>query len=79
MIRLCLLLLLLAAPVHAQVATVRTGEHDIFSRIVVEAPGSTDWRFGRTDDGLDARRVLEQPGQHNALACHAVFFGQLLD
>lgn len=53
MIRLCLLLLLLAAPVQAQVATVRTGEHDIFSRIVVEAPGSTDWRFGRTDDGYE--------------------------
>ncbi|MES2665739.1 MAG: hypothetical protein V4712_06530 [Pseudomonadota bacterium] len=55
MIRFCLVFMLLALPVHAQVATVRTGEHDIFSRIVVEAPDSTDWQFGRTDDGYELR------------------------
>ncbi len=54
MIRLWFVLFLMAAsPVFAQVATVRSGEHDVFSRIVVEAPTAVDWQFGRTDDGYE--------------------------
>lgn len=52
--RLALVLALFAAfPAGAEVARVRGGEHDDFTRLVVEADGSGDWRFGRSDDGYE--------------------------
>lgn len=52
--RLALVLALFAAfPAGAEVARVRGGEHDDFTRLVVEANGSGDWRFGRSDDGYE--------------------------
>lgn len=38
-------------PALAEVALVRGGEHPDFTRIVVEATQTGDWRLGRTDDG----------------------------
>lgn len=42
---------LAGAPALAEVAVVRGGEHPDFTRIVVEATQTGDWRLGRTDDG----------------------------
>ncbi len=54
MIRVLLMVfMLMASPLLAQVATVRSGEHDVFSRLVIEAPNTKDWQFGRTDDGYE--------------------------
>jgi hypothetical protein len=44
-------LILLASPGLSQTARVTSGEHDGFSRLVVELPAPTDWRFGRQSDG----------------------------
>jgi hypothetical protein len=48
-----LVLTLAAAPVCAEVARVRSGEHPEFTRVVVDADIPGDWRFGRTDDGYE--------------------------
>lgn len=52
MIRVLLLLLLaLAHPALGQTARVISGEHDGFTRLVVELPGATPWTLGRTAMG----------------------------
>lgn len=52
MIRLVLLLLLaLAHPALGQTARVLSGEHDGFTRLVVELPGVMGWTVGRTPMG----------------------------
>lgn len=35
----------------AQTARVTSGDHDGFSRLVIELPGQTPWQFGRQSDG----------------------------
>lgn len=45
------LLLALAGPALAQTATVRSGEHDGFSRLVVLLTGLEGWSLTRTPDG----------------------------
>ncbi|WP_395542534.1 hypothetical protein [Neotabrizicola sp. sgz301269] len=45
------LALMLAGPAQTEVALVRGGEHPDFTRIVVEAGQTGDWRLGRTEDG----------------------------
>ncbi len=44
-------LALVAAPAIAQTARVTSGDHDGFSRLVVELPTASDWQLGRTSDG----------------------------
>lgn len=44
-------LLLVAGPASAQSAKVISGDHDDFSRLVVELPAASDWQVGRTSDG----------------------------
>lgn len=62
MIRVLLLLLGLCLPslVAAQAAVVRSGEHDGFSRLVVNLPSPAPWRFGRIADGYELR--IDRPG-----------------
>lgn len=62
MIRLALLLLaLLATPLRAEVARLTSGEHDGFTRLVVQFEGPRDWQVGRTPDGYELRIPGEQP------------------
>src|SRR5690606_2074826 len=51
--RLVALFLVLAGPLLAETARVTGGEHADFTRLVVEAKGSGDWRFGRSADGYE--------------------------
>lgn len=52
MMRMLLFLLaLLALPASAQIARVTSGEHDDFTRLVVEFPAAADWQLGRTETG----------------------------
>ncbi len=46
----------MAAPV-----VVKSGEHDGFTRLVLEYPDPVDWRVGRTDDGYALRIANETP------------------
>ncbi|MDR0807837.1 MAG: hypothetical protein LBE86_01690 [Gemmobacter sp.] len=39
----------------AQTAVVRSGEHDNFSRLVVNLPSPSPWQFGRIADGYELR------------------------
>lgn len=48
-----LILALSASAASAEVARVKGGEHPEFTRVVIEANGAGDWRFGRTDDGYE--------------------------
>lgn len=49
---LCLaLLLLIPRPVLGQVASILTGEHDGFTRLVITLPAPGDWRLGRSEAG----------------------------
>lgn len=52
MIRLALLFLLtLSLPALAQTASIRSGEHEGFTRLVVEFPSASGWTLGRTPMG----------------------------
>ena len=52
MIRLAVLLLYLCAvPALAQTVKVSSGEHDGFTRLVLEFGRTVDWQFGRDTDG----------------------------
>ena len=51
--RLIALFLALSGPLWAETARVTGGEHGDFTRLVVEAGGSGDWRFGRSADGYE--------------------------
>lgn len=51
MIRAVFILLALSAPGAAETARVYSGEHDDFTRIVVELPSASEWTVGRTDSG----------------------------
>lgn len=46
-----LLIIVWAGLVHAQEIDVRTGDHDRFTRVVLNLPTSADWRIGRIDGG----------------------------
>ena len=49
------LLLVFAGIGRANTVTVRSGEHEGFSRLVLEFPKPVDWQFGRTEDGYELR------------------------
>lgn len=62
MIRAPLLIVALAVPAQAETARILSGEHDDFTRLVIELPGGPEWSVGRTDKGYDfAARVETQP------------------
>jgi hypothetical protein len=59
---LLVMLAFLALPASAQTARVTSGEHDDFTRLVVEFPTAADWQLGRTDTGYALVLVgAEQP------------------
>lgn len=51
MIRVLALLLVMALPATAETARVFSGEHEDFTRLVIELPQSGDWTVGRTPMG----------------------------
>lgn len=55
MIRVLLFLLLLASPAAAQAVRVTAGEHDGFTRVVLQFSQAVDWQVGRSDDGYELR------------------------
>lgn len=56
MIRLAFALwALLAGPLAAAPVLVKTGEHDGFTRLVMEFPAPLDWQMGRSADGYELR------------------------
>lgn len=61
MIRLALVLwVLLAGHLAAAPVLVKTGEHDGFTRLVMEFQAPVDWQMGRSADGYELR-VVGQP------------------
>ena len=65
MIRLALVLwLLLAGQLAAAPVLVKTGEHDGFTRLVMEFPTSVEWQMGRSADGYELR-VTGQPANYD--------------
>ncbi len=59
---LYLALVALALPAEAQTARVLSGEHDDFTRLVVQLPEAADWTVGRTPMGYAfASRSASQP------------------
>lgn len=62
MIRTATLLVWLSAPAFAETARVYSGEHEDFTRLVVELPGAGDWTVGKTQMGYTfAARTDPQP------------------
>lgn len=56
-------------PVLAQSITVRSGEHEGFSRLVLQFPRPGDWRLFRSRDGY----ALQTPGNQNSYNLTDVF------
>jgi hypothetical protein len=76
------LLLFLASPALATPVEVTSGEHDGFTRIVLNFGAQTDWQFGRVVDGYrfrpigtnadyDLRAVFQRIGQSRLAAISA--------
>ncbi len=61
MIRLFLLFLLLATPAAAQAVRVSSGEHEGFTRVVLQYGQPVDWQVGRTADGYELRLTGNAP------------------
>lgn len=59
MIRALILLVLVgfAQPIFAQPVQVTSGEHEGFTRVVLNFGGAVDWQFGRTEDGYEFRKI----------------------
>lgn len=57
MIRLLFALLLFPIPGWSDVVSIRSGEHETFSRLVLSIPDGIDWAVNQTDSG--ARLVLD--------------------
>lgn len=49
--RLILILVCLAAPAYAAPVTIRSGEHEGFTRLVLDFGALVDWQVGRSPDG----------------------------
>ncbi len=57
MIRLLIALLVtLAVPALAQTGRVTSGEHDGFTRVVIDFGTPVDWQFGRNESGYELRQ-----------------------
>lgn len=59
MIRGLILLLgmAIALPAFAQPVQVRSGEHEGFTRLVLDFPAAIEWEFGRIEDGYTFRKI----------------------
>lgn len=64
---LFLMVLLFACPAFAETVTVKTGEHESFTRILLQFKNLPEWKIGRTEtgyelaiDGKDTRYDLSQ-------------------
>jgi hypothetical protein len=53
MIRAVCVILILPSALCAETARIISGEHDDFTRLVVELPIAEDWRLGRTETGYE--------------------------
>lgn len=54
-----LLAAMAAGPAAAEIAAIRSGAHEGFTRLVIELPGPDDgWQLGRTEDGYEFRTAL---------------------
>lgn len=62
MIRLLAALLLMASPVTAESVRIRSGEHDGFSRLVLEIGSPVDWTLRRVGNVYNLR--IDRPGIH---------------
>ena len=71
MIRSFLLVLFLPMPAWSEVVSIRSGEHDTFSRLVLSIEAGIDWNVSQTDggahlildehiDGFDVSQVFER-------------------
>ncbi len=61
MIRLIIALLVtLAVPALAQTGRVTSGEHDGFTRVVIDFGKPVDWQFGRSESGYELRQPDSQ-------------------
>jgi len=58
---LCLWALVAPVAVMAQAVRVTSGEHDGFSRIVLQFPGPVDWQLRRTDEGYALSVASQRP------------------
>ena len=65
MIRLFVLLMALATPIAAETVKVVTGEHETFTRLVLELPEAGDWRLGRTATGYEFTTVAGSPPRYD--------------
>lgn len=54
-----LLMVGLAVPAEAQAVRVTAGEHEGFTRVVLDYPRAVDWQVGRTEDGYELRLAGE--------------------
>ncbi|OYX24613.1 MAG: hypothetical protein B7Z10_08905 [Rhodobacterales bacterium 32-66-7] len=61
MLRAALLLVALASPALGQTARVISGEHDDFTRLVVELPAADGWTVGRTAMGYAFATAADTP------------------
>lgn len=57
--RFLLILLFWAHAASGQAVVVKSGDHDGFTRLVLELASPIDWQFGRTEDGY-ALRIAER-------------------
>ena len=64
-----LILLLWPTLVGAQTVTVTTGDHEGFTRLVLDFGSPVDWQVGRTEDGY----VLQVPGPRRSYDLTEVF------
>lgn len=55
------LFFLAGSPAFSQVIAVTSGEHGAFTRLVLQFPQVTEWRFGRTEAGYEFETSGRQP------------------
>ena len=48
----------LATPIMAQTVVVKSGDHESFTRLVINFSDAAPWRIGRTDSGYELQRPL---------------------
>lgn len=55
MIRLAFLMVWFVSAAEAQAVRVTAGEHDDFTRVVLQFPAAVEWQVGRSDEGYELR------------------------
>jgi hypothetical protein len=77
MLRLALVLCLCGVPLWAAPARVSSGEHEGFTRVVVDLGRAAAWSLGRTEDGY-AMQIEGEPAQYDLSAAFKVIGRQRL-